>query len=463
MLLPNLIKTPSVLQKLQWVIDPIGYMEKAAQQYPDIFTGRIVGFGDTVVFVNHPQAIQEILTNDRKKFVAVGEANRIVAPLIGERSLFLKEGIPHKQKRQLMMPAFHGERMQAYGQQIYNLSTKVFSQLALNQHFLARNLTQEISLQVILQVVLGLNEGEKFQQLKYLLPQLLDLTRSPITSSLFFFSFLQKDLGAWSPWGKFLRDRQQVDKSIYAEMAERRQELNPERTDILSMLMLAQDDTGQSMTDGELRDQLMTLMLAGYETTASAIAWALYWIHQKPLVRKKLLEELDTLGDSPDPMSINRLPYLTAVCNETLRIHPVVMFSFPRVVQEPIELLGHRLEPGTVTLPSIYLTHQREDLYPQPQEFQPQRFLERQFSPYEFLPFGGGVRRCIGEALAMFQMKLVLATVLSHYQLALVDCQRERPQRRGFTVAPSRGVKMVMTGHRVPQESLAKMAGLSVS
>ncbi|MDZ8078159.1 MAG: cytochrome P450 [Nostoc sp. DedQUE01] len=463
MLLPNLIKTPSVLQKLQWVIDPIGYMEKAAQQYPDIFTGRIVGFGDTAVFVNHPQAIQEILTNDRKKFVAVGEANRIVAPLIGERSLFLKEGIPHKQKRQLMMPAFHGERMQAYGQQIYNLSTKVFSQLALNQHFLARNLTQEISLQVILQVVLGLNEGEKFQQLKYLLPQLLDLTRSPITSSLFFFSFLQKDLGAWSPWGKFLRDRQQVDKSIYAEMAERRQELNPERTDILSMLMLAQDDTGQSMTDGELRDQLMTLMLAGYETTASAIAWALYWIHQKPLVRKKLLEELDTLGDSPDPMSINRLPYLTAVCNETLRIHPVVMFSFPRVVQEPIELLGHRLEPGTVTLPSIYLTHQREDLYPQPQEFQPQRFLERQFSPYEFLPFGGGVRRCIGEALAMFQMKLVLATVLSHYQLALVDCQRERPQRRGFTVAPSRGVKMVMTGHRVPQESLAKMAGLSVS
>ncbi|MFN6560215.1 MAG: cytochrome P450 [Nostoc sp. ChiSLP01] len=455
MSLPNLIKTPSLLQKLQWVIDPIGYMEKAAQQYPDIFTGRIVGFGDTAVFVNHPQAIQEILTNDRKKFVAVGEANKIVAPLVGECSLFLKEGIPHKQKRQLVMPAFHGERMRTYGQQICNLSTKVFSQLPLNQHFLARNLTQEITLQVILQVVLGLNEGEKFQQLKYLLPQLLDFTRSPITSSLFFFSFLQKDLGAWSPWGKFLRDRQQVDKSIYAEMAERRQELNPERTDILSMLMLAQDDTGQSMTDGELRDQLMTLMLAGYETTASAIAWALYWIHQKPLVREKLLEELDTLGDSLDPMSIYRLPYLTAVCNETLRIHPVVMFSFPRVVQEPIELLGHRLEPGTVTLPNIYLTHQREDLYPKPQEFQPERFLERQFSPYEFLPFGAGVRRCIGEALAVFQMKLVLATVLSNYQLALVDGQRERPKRKGFTLAPSGGVKMVMTGRRVRQECLA--------
>jgi unspecific monooxygenase len=162
-------------------------------------------------------------------------------------------------------------------------------------------------------------------------------------------------------------------------------------------------------------------------------------------------------------MSIYRLPYLTAVCNETLRIHPVVMFSFPRVVQEPIELLGHPLEPGTVTLPSIYLTHQREDLYPKAQEFQPERFLERQFSPYEFLPFGAGVRRCIGEALAVFQMKLVLATVLSNYQLALVDGQRERPQRKGFTLAPSCGVKMVMTGHRVSQESLTKITAISVS
>ncbi|MEH1848963.1 MAG: cytochrome P450 [Nostoc sp.] len=464
MQLPNLLKTHPFLQKLQWVTDPVGYMEKAAQQYPDIFTAKIIGFGDTVIFVNHPQAIQEILTNDRKKFIAVGDANRIVEALIGERSLFLMEGIPHKQKRQLVMPAFHGDRMRAYGQQICSLCTKVFSQLPLDQPFLARNLTQEITLQVILQVVLGLNEEEKLQQLKYLLPQMLDLFRSPMTSSLFFFSFLQKDLGAWSPWGKFLRDRQQIDKLIYAEIAERRQQLDPERIDILSMLISAQDDIGQSMTDQELRDQLMTLMLAGYETTATALAWGLYWIHQKPLVREKLLQELDTLGDSPDPMSIYRLPYLTAVCNESLRIHPVLMFSFARVVQEPVELLGYPLEPGTVMLPNIYLTHQREDLYPQPKEFQPERFVERQFSPYEFLPFGGGVRRCIGEALALFQMKLVLATVLSRYHLALVDRRPEQPQRRGFTLAPSSGVKMVITGRRrARQESLVNMTTTLVS
>ncbi|MEH1834976.1 MAG: cytochrome P450 [Nostoc sp.] len=457
MQLPNPLKTPCFLQKLQWVIDPVSYMENAAQQYPDIFTGRIVGFGDTVVFVNHPQAIQEILSNDRKKFVAVGKMNKIGEPLVGEYSVALLEGTRHKQQRQLVMPAFHGERMRAYGQLICDLCTKVFNQLPLNQHFLARNLTQEITLQVLLQVVLGLNEGEKLQKLKHLLPQMLDLFRSPFSSSLLFFSFLQKDLGAWSPWGKFLCDRQQIDKLIYAEISERREQNDSDRIDILSMLMSATDEAGQPMTNQELRDQLMTLMVAGYETTATAMAWGLYWIHQKPLVREKLLQELDTLGDSPDPMSIYRLPYLTAVCNESLRIYPIVMFSFPRVVQEPVELLGHPLEPGTVTLPSIYLTHQREDLYPQPKEFQPERFLERQFSPYEFLPFGGGVRRCIGEALAIFQMKLVLATVLSHYQLALVDQRIERPQRRGFTLAPASGVKMVITGRRAPQESLVNM------
>ncbi len=455
--LPHLLKTPSLVQKLHWVRDPVGFMENAAQQYPDIFTARIIGFGETVVFVNHPQAIQEILTHDRKKFVAVGETNRIGEPLMGKSSVLMLEGDRHKRQRQLLMPSFHGERMQSYGQLICNLSEKIFNQLPLDKPFLARNITQEISLEVILKAVFGLDEGEKIQKLRQLVPLSFDLFRTPLTSSLFFFPFLQQDLGAWSPWGKFLRDRQQIDQFIYAEIAERRQRKDPNSIDILSLLMSAQDDTDQSMTDQELRDQLATLILAGYETTASAMAWGLYWIHQKPLVLEKLLDELDTLGDLPDPMSIYRLPYLTAVCNETLRIYPVVMFSFPRVVQEPVELLGHPLDAGTVLLPSIYLTHQRKDLYPQPKEFQPERFIERQFSPYEFLPFGGGVRRCIGEALAIFQMKLVLATVLSRYHLALVDRRPEQPQRRGFTLAPASGVKMVITRRRVRQKSLVNM------
>ena len=451
--LPNPLKTPSFLQKLQWVADPVGYMEKAAKEYPDIFSAEIVGFGESLVFVNHPQAIQEILTNDRKKFTAPGDLNKILQPLTGDYSIFMLEGDQHKRHRQLMMPSFHGERMRTYGQLICHLTEKVFSQLPQNLPFSARSATQEISLQVILQTVFGVYEGERYQKLKQLLALLLDIFRSPLTSSFLFFPFLQKDLGAWSPWGRFVRQRQQIDELLYAEIAERREQTNPERIDILSLLMSARDEDGKPMTDEELRDELVTLLIAGYETTASAMAWGLYRIHQNPEVREKLLQEIDSLGDHPDPMSIFRLPYLTAVCNETLRINPVGMVTFPRVAQEPVELLGYKLEPCTIVVGCIYLVHQREDLYPAPKQFRPERFLERQFSPFEFMPFGGGVRRCLGEALAVFEMKLVLATIVSGYQLALADYRPERPQRRGVTLAPASGVKMVVTGQRQRQGS----------
>lgn len=441
---PNPLKTPASVQKLQWVADPVGYMERAAGQYPDLFTAEIVGFGDTLVFVNHPQALQEVLTNDRKKFVAVGDPNRILQPLIGDYSVMMLEGDRHKQRRQLSMPPFHGERLRVYGQLICHLTEKVFSQLPQNLPFSARTAMQQISLQVMLEAVFGLSEGERYQQLKRLLVLIGDTFSSPLSASFLYFSFLQKDLGAWSPWGRFVRQRQQIDQLLYAEIAERREQPDPSRIDILSLLMSATDEEGKPMTDQELRDELMTLLLAGHETTATAMAWGLYWIHHLPQVREKLLYELETLNDSLDPMSIVRLPYLTAVCNETLRIYPVAMLTFPREVQEPVQLLGHSLEPGTLLVGCIYLTHQREDLYPQPKQFRPERFLERQFSPYEFISFGGGARRCIGDALAQYEMKLVLATILSCYQLALADHRPERPQRRGVTLAPAGGVKMVM-------------------
>ncbi|GAX39057.1 cytochrome P450 [Tolypothrix sp. NIES-4075] len=458
MQLINPVKSASFLQKIQWVADPVGYMESAVKQYPDIFTARIIGFGNTLVFVNHPQALQEILTNDRKKFAAPGDVNEIVQPIVGDYSIFMLEGDRHRKRRQLVMPSFHGERMRKYGELIRNITEKTFSNFPQNQLFLARTAMQEISLQVILKAVFGLHEGERYQQLKRGLTAISDLFRSPLTSSFLYFPWLQKDLGAWSPWGKFVRDRAAVDKIIYTEIAERRSSPDPNRVDILSLLMSARDEQGNPMTDQELRDELMTMLLAGYETTASAMAWALYWTHYKPEVRNKILQELDTLGDSPDPMSIFRLPYLTAVCNETLRIHPVTIFTFPRVVRESVELLGHKLEPGTNIVGCMYLVHQREDLYPEPKQFKPERFLERQFSPYEFIPFGAGARRCIGDALAQFEMKLVLATILSHYQLALADNQPETPRRRGVTLAPARGVKMVITGQRVRPESQLTMA-----
>lgn len=458
MQLPNPLKTPSIIQRLQWVADPIGYMETAAQQYPDIFTTVLLSSQDPWVFVNHPQAIQEILINDRKKFVAASIKNKILQPLIGDYSVIMLDGDRHKRRRQMVMPSFHGDRMRSYGEIICNITEKVLSQLPTNRPFSARAAMQDISLQVILEAVFGLHQGERCQKLKRLMALMSDLFRSPLTSSFLFFPFLQKDLGTWSPWSQFLRDREQIDQLLYAEIAERRAKPHPNGIDILSLLMSARDEEGKPMTDQELRDELMTLLIAGHETTATAMAWALYWTHHQPQVRERLLQELDSLGENPDPMSIFRLPYLTAVCNETLRIYPVVMLTFARVAQEPVKLLGHLLEPETTVVGCMYLVHQRENLYPQPKQFKPERFLERQFYPYEFIPFGGGSRRCIGEALAQFEMKLVLAKILSSYQLALADHQPEQPKRRGLTLAPANGVKMVIKGQRARQESQLSIA-----
>jgi unspecific monooxygenase len=450
---PNSLKAPRLIQQMWWVADPIGYMETAVRDNPDIFEAKVIGSAGALIFVNDPQAIQEILTSDRKQYAAPGELNMILSPLLGDSSVIMLEGDRHRQRRQLLMPPFHGERMRAYGHLIQELATEVFSQFPVGQPFSARQAMQDISLQVILETVFGLREGERLQQLKQLIVSMAEMFRSPLSSSPLFFPILQQDWGTWSPWGKFVSDRAKIDQLLYAEIAERRTKAGGDRIDILSLLMSARDENGQAMTDQELRDELMTLLFAGHETTATAMSWAIYWTHHLPHVREKLLQELDALGDHPDPTSIFRLPYLTAVCNETLRIHPVGMLTFPRVARKPVKLLGQTLEPGAIVVGCMYLVHQREDLYPEPKQFRPERFLERQFSPYEFIPFGGGSRRCIGEALALFEMKLVLATLLSRYSFALTDRQPEVPRRRGVTLSPKNGVKIKITGQRTRQET----------
>ncbi|MBD3884867.1 cytochrome P450 [Phormidium tenue FACHB-886] len=441
-----LTKSP-ILQRLQWVIDPVGYMESAAQQQPDIFSAEIIDFGADLVFVHNPQAIQYILTSDRKELSAPGEINEILAPLTGNTSLFLLSGHAHRRQRQLLMPSFHGERMRSYAQLITDLTEQTMNQLSVGQSFIARSTMQAVSLEVILQAVFGVREGDRYLQLRDLTRIMSDGFSAPISSSVLFFKALQKDWGNWTPWGRFLRLRQQVDNLLFAEIADRRAYCDPNRTDILSLMIAARDENGNSMSDQELRDELITLMLAGQDTTVSALSWALYWIHSLPHVREKLLLELDS-ADTSDLMNLTKLPYLSAICQETLRIHPIAMLTFPRRVEQPIELLGYRFKPGTVFVGCIYLVHQRPDIYPNPKQFKPERFLENKFSGSEFLPFGGGARRCIGEALAIVEMKLILATLLSRYELALTETKPVLPKRRGVTLAPAGGVRMRMLGKR---------------
>ncbi|MFP5269293.1 cytochrome P450 [Coleofasciculus sp.] len=440
---PDGPKAPPWWQKIQWITNPLDYMDAAGQRYGDIFNAPVLGNHSCLLFVSHPQALQQIFTNDTKQFTA--PPNRLLQPIVGDHSIFVLEGDRHRRERKLLMPPFHGERIRTYGTLICDLTEKVMRQLRPGQTFIARSLVQKISLELILNAVFGIHDPERFGQLNALISTLMDQFKSPFTSGLLFFPALQKD---WTPWGSLRRLQQQIAQLIYAEIRERRQQKDSSGSDILTLLLSAQDEEGKPMTDEELHDELFTLLLAGHETTATAIAWALYWVYRSPDVQKKLLQELDSLGQEADPLDIARLPYLTAVCHETLRIYPVAVLTVPRTVKEPVELMGYQLQPGTQVYGCIYLTHHRQDLYPQSDQFKPERFLERKFSPYEFLPFGGGTRRCIGEALALFEMKLVLAKIVSQYQLTLAQQQPERPQRRGATLAPSTGVRLIMQSGR---------------
>lgn len=441
--LPDGPKTPRLLRTIKLIVRPLDYLEDYAQRYGDVF---IVGNSSPLVaYICHPKAIQEIFAAGPEQF-RMGGGGRALQLLLGDHSLVLLDGDRHQRQRKLLMPPFHGDRLRTYSQLMSEAAQQVTAQWQVRQVFQVRAVMQEITLRVILQAVFGLSQGERYNQLRALLSKLLDSIGSPLGASLLFFRSLQQDWGAWSPWGRFLHLNQQVDRLIYDEIRERKQANDPNRDDILSLLLSARDESGQPMTEQELRDELVTLLLAGHETTASALSWALYWVHYLPEVEEKLRSELKQLGSSPSLSDIARLPYLTAVCQETLRIYPVTLTPGARALKTPMTLMGYQFEPGTVLFPCIYLVHHRPDLYPQPKQFRPERFLERSFAAHEYLPFGGGHRYCIGSAMAMLEMKLVLATILLNWQLDLVDRRALKPVRRGLTVAPPKGLRMQVVG-----------------
>jgi cytochrome P450 len=440
-------KTSIWLRRLwgfRFLFQPLETIESRRQTYGEDYRVSQPDAKPALVYFSTPAALEAIFTAKPEQLSA-GRGNQILRELLGENGIVLLEGAAHQRQRQLLMPPFHGDRMRSYAQTIQSITNEVIRSWKVGTTFAVRPTMQSISLQVILRVVFGLEGGERYQQLRQSLSQMLDGFGSPVGAMFLFYSFLQKDWGNWSPWGRFLRLRQKVNDLIYAEIAERRNQPDAERTDILSLLMTARDTEGQPMSDAELRDELITLLFAGHETTASALAWALYWITYLPQVRTKLLAEIDELGSDVDPNAIARLPYLQAVCQETLRLYPIAISAFPRVVKQPMEIAGYFLEPGTVIMPSIYLAHHRAAVYPEPNQFRPERFLERQYSPYEYLPFGGGDRRCIGAAFALFEMKLVLFQLLSNLEMELVNSRPIRPMRRGLTVAPSNHLRMRVT------------------
>lgn len=454
MQLPLGPQTPAAIQLIRWIFSPMSFMDECVRRYGDIFTLNLGKNNPNLVFVSNPQALQQILTQDtRADFHAPGELNVLFKSLLGDNSVVCQSGAQHQRQRQLMMPPFHGDRMRTYSHVINQITAETLSEVQIGQTFDVRTTTQTITLRVIMQAVFGLNRGERAEQLAHLLGELLELGSSPLSVAMLYVPILQQEFGGIGPWAIQMRCQQAVDALIYAEITERRSQPDPDRTDILSLLMAAQDEAGESMTDVELRDELITLLVAGHETTATALAWALYWLHKLPAVRAKLVAELDRLGPDPDVTAVMKSPYLDAVCNETLRIYPVGMLTFPRVTTKSVNLAGRELPPNTILLGSIYLTHHREDLYPQPNQFRPERFLDRHFSPFEFFPFGGGARRCIGSAFALLEMKLALAQILSQWELELVDQRDVHAKRRGLVTAPERPIQLRVKSQRSKVES----------
>jgi cytochrome P450 family 110 len=458
MALPEGPKAPTALQMFQWVATPFSFMLSCHRRYGDCFTIRLnPRFGPLVLF-SHPEALQLILTNDDAKlFEAPGGLNVTLELITGTQSVFGLSGERHRRARRLLMPPFHGERMRSYADLIRGIAEQVMGEHQPGHAFPARNPMQTISLRIILRAVFGLTDGPRYQQLEKLLGALLERVGTPLSASLLFVPGLRQDLGPHSPWGRFIRNRQQIDQLIYNEIADRRaSRANLERDDILTLLMRARDEAGEALSDVELRDELMTLLIAGHETTATALTWALYWIHRSPKIGQRLLQELDSLDHNLDPNVLLKLPYLNAVCSETLRIYPVALLTFPRVTRSRVNLTGVTLEPGATVAGCIYLAHRRKEVFPDPEEFKPERFLDQHYSPYEFLPFGGGVRRCIGMAFAQFEMKLVLSTILSRFDLTLLDARNVRQQRRGLVSGPS-PFRMVKKGVREGASAAGRM------
>ena len=430
-----------VLWKLKALSDPLQLLEQSRQELGDVFQFP----SSPVVCVSSPTGLQQIFAAP-SDVLRNSQDDAFFRAVLGDNALVFLEGDRHTQHRQLITPAFHGDALTQWATEIVTITRQSLESLQTGKSFVVRSLMKSITLRIILKVVLGASTGSRFDRLYTLLDSLFQGMDNPFSAASLVLPFLKVELGGWSPWGRFVRQKQEINQLIQAEITHQQIYPQPGQS-LLSMLLATKDDQGKTLDQAEIADELLTLVFAGYETTTSAVAWALYWTQALQPVQARLEAELEK-ADLDNPLQVAKLPYLSAVCNEVLRIYPVAIGCFLRRVRQPIEIDGFHLEVGAWIHPSIYLAHHRPETYPQPDQFQPERFLERAFSPYEFLPFGGGSRRCIGGAFARLEMKLIVATILRQCRLKRVDQSPIKPIRYGITMAPPTQLRMQFIGQR---------------
>jgi cytochrome P450 family 135 len=427
--LPPGPRMPVALQTAIWVRRAQWLLAQCAARFGETFTLRIAQEGTWVILTN-PEHIKQVFTGDPRVFHA-GEGNRILLPVLGEHSLLLLDEDTHMEQRKLLLPPLHGKRMQAYGEAMSEIAAAEIETWPTGEPYRLRSRMQAITLEIILRTVFGLDQGDRLESLRVELRRLLDMLTQP--HMLLFPLVMGPE--RLSRFGPFQRLHGKVDELIYAEIAERRQASDlDEREDILSMLLTARHESdGSPMSDREIRDELLTLLVAGHETTANALSWAV----------ERLIRHPDKLARLTDEVQAGEKDYLEAVVTETLRLRPVISLVARRLT-EPVQIGEWSLPAGVTVAPSIYLVHRRPDVYPDPERFEPERFLDKAPGTYTWIPFGGGVRRCIGGSFAHFEMQVVLTELVKRRGLRPARPEPEPVLRRAITETPRRDAEVVL-------------------
>ena len=419
---------PRPVQTAFWSRQARRVLYACQDRYGDAFTIRIAYEGTWVILAD-PAAIKQVFTGDPKVFHA-GEGNQVLRPVLGENSVLVLDEKPHINQRKLLLPPFHGARMQGYEEKMTEIAVREIESWPLGAPHKLRPRMQAITLEIIIETVFGVHGGRRMEELRDALREFLDLTTNPLLIA----PLLLLGPDRARSFGPFGRRIDRVDALLHEEIAERRAaEDVGERDDVLSMLVAARHEDGSPMSEAEMRDELLTLLVAGHETTATSLSWAMERLVRHPQKLERLRAEVEAGEDA----------YLTATIQETLRLRPVIVLVARRLT-EPVEIGGYELPAGVTVTPCIHLIHRDPVTYPEPERFLPERFLETPPGTYTWIPFGGGVRRCLGAAFAQFEMSVVLRELVKRHEIRPARPQSERPFRRAITETPRHDAEVVL-------------------